>query len=148
MKRQSQKLADLLDNYTIRLSMMEEEEMEQKTSPSKWSKKEIVGHLVDSAQNNIQRFIRAQIQDNYQLIKYEQDKWVELNNYQSWDEVLLVQYFRSVNQQVIMIWEKMPNEQLTSACVVDGDTVTLEWIMDDYLVHMEHHLKQIFPDND
>ena len=74
-------LEKIISNYTRRLEAVSEENYALKPKAEKWSKKEILGHLVDSAQNNIRRFLVAQYEDT-PVILYNQDKWVELTNYQ------------------------------------------------------------------
>ena len=128
------------------LRSLPEETIEARPNPSDWSVKEIVGHLVDSASNNHQRFVRLQVADGLAFPDYSQDNdaWVSIQRYQEapWDDLLaLWRYFnlhlarviRSVNQRCIdHIW------------VVDEDTsITLGELMIDYLRHLKDHLQQI-----
>src|SRR6185436_12071230 len=71
----------LIVDYTEKFKQFSEEEWAAKPDPKKWSKKEILGHLVDSAQNNIRRFIVGQYENNPQIV-YNQDQWVAMQVYQ------------------------------------------------------------------
>lgn len=117
------------------------EEFERKPSPQKWSKKEIVGHLVDSAQNNIQRFIRAQYEHSPRIV-YAQDDWVKLTGYETYDSDDLVQLWALLNMHVCFILRKMDPANYEKHCDV-GEVHTLKFIAEDYLRHLKHHLKQI-----
>ena len=128
------------------LRKLPEETIEARPNPGDWSVKEIVGHLVDSASNNHQRFVRLQVADGLIFPDYSQDNdaWVSIQNYQKghWDDLLaLWRYFnlhlarviRTVNERCIYhIW------------VLDEDTtITLGELMIDYLRHLKDHLQQI-----
>lgn len=113
---------------------------------NKWSKKEILGHLCDSATNNIHRFIKVQFEDQPHLLtSYMQNDWVSTQRYQDVDSNDIVDYWISLNKHVIRVIRGIPPEKLKYLFVMgDGKTVTLEWLIQDYLDHMEHHLQQFF----
>jgi hypothetical protein len=122
-----------------------EEELSKRPAPGKWSKKEIIGHLCDSAMNNIQRFVRGQYETNPQ-IGYEQDNWVSFGNYNSYTKEEVITLWTSLNKHLCKVLDSMPEEKYNNTSVMKafGDTVgtfTLVWIAEDYLRHMEHHLK-------
>jgi len=121
-------------------------ELSFKPLPHKWSKKEILGHLCDSAVNNQQRFIRSQsVQDVYTVVKYDPDDWVKANGYQHATKDEIINLWVSLNKQMIHIVSNIPGDKLQTACDIgDSEQVTLEWLVNDYLDHMEHHLKQVF----
>lgn len=122
---------------------MSEAERSIRPSPNKWSKKEIVGHLCDSAINNIQRFIKIQYTEQPYIIEpYNQEQWVSLQNYQerSIDEILNL--FQTLNKQVITIIMNIPEEKLSYPCVTGNTQKTLLWLIQDYLNHMEHHINE------
>ncbi len=127
-----------------RLLAMKEDEVSLKRSPDKWSKKEIIGHLIDSASNNHQRFVRAQLTDELAFPGYVQGKWVESQNYadESWQ--LLVELWSAYNLHLAHVIDRIPPEKLAMSCKIgENGPVTLEGIIADYVRHMEHHLKQI-----
>ncbi len=137
------RLEVLLENIPSMLFKISEEEFSLKIHPNKWSKKEILGHLIDSATNNHQRFIRAQYED-VPTIFYDKNKWNELNRYQQLENKHIIQLWTIYNQHLLEIIKRIPNENLAKECYVgNGNIVTLQFLIDDYLVHLEHHLRQI-----
>jgi hypothetical protein len=124
-------------------------------APGKWSPREIIGHLVDSASNNHQRFVRGQLQDDLVFPGYAQDDWVRIGRYGDapWDE--LVALWRTFNLQIARVMEGTPEEVRTrprtrhsfdaiGVPLPPGEAATLEHVMSDYVVHLKHHLRQIF----
>ena len=139
-----------LENYTNsvpgRFLAMEGTSVENKPSPEKWSKKEILGHLVDSAINNLHRLIRIQYEPGVRIV-YDQDYWVKIQNYQELDKESVVELWHSLNQQFIRIIKSFPPEKLKLEIDTGKEDVklhTAEFLITDYLTHMEHHLEQIF----
>src|SRR6476469_3429431 len=141
---------------TARLRNIPEAQSGQKNSPDDWSAKETIGHLVDSAANNHQRFVRAQFTDELVFPGYEQDQWVISQDYrnESWPE--LIQLWSSYNLHLIHVASAIPEDVLTKARsnhtldqiafnLVDKNvSATLEYLIRDYLDHLRHHLDQIF----
>lgn len=112
--------------------------------PGKWVRKEILGHLIDSAANGHQRFVRAALAGRLDLLDYEQDGWVALQRYRQrpWRE--LVGLFEALNRHVAHAMEAVPANQLAATCTIGDDgPFTLEWLMQDYVSHLRHHLAQI-----
>ena len=138
-----QHLSEILNEYSPKLRVIGEEEFSRKPSPSKWSKKEILGHLIDSAANNHQRFIRTQYED-IPSIKYDQDKWVALNNWQQWSIEMIIEFWIIYNRRIIEVVKNIPTDKLSLLCNTGKENFTLEYLIDDYVKHMEHHLRQIF----
>jgi hypothetical protein len=113
-------------------------------SPGVWTKKEVLGHLIDSASNNHQRFVRLQLADDLQLPRYEQEGWVRVQHYQSTKWPSLIELWRAYNLHLVRVIRDAAPETLAHTCHVgDGDRVTLQYLMEDYLVHMEHHMKEL-----
>jgi hypothetical protein len=109
----------------------------------KWNRKELLGHLIDSAANNHQRIVRAQLADALVFPGYEQDSWVAAQRYRGrpWSE--LVDVWIAFNTQVASAIESVPAGKHATRCVIDaGEPVTLEFLMRDYLRHLRHHLAQ------
>jgi hypothetical protein len=126
-------------------------------APESWSPREIIGHLVDSASNNHQRFVRGQLQDDLLMQGYAQDDWVRIGRYQDapWDE--LVTLWRTFNLQIARVMEGTPvsirmrprerhNLEEIGFAIAPGGAATLDYVMSDYVRHLEHHLRQIFPE--
>ena len=138
----SAKLRDLCTAVPARLRNLSAEEWLAKPAPDKWSKKELLGHLIDSATNNHQRFVRTQFQRP--VIYYEQDNWVSLQHYQSEDVETIINLWEAYNKHLAHVIKHIPAEKLTEVSVgKDGKPCTLEFLVDDYLTHVEYHLNQI-----
>lgn len=142
-------------NATELLRAISAEQSARKSSPDKWSIKEVLGHLIDSAANNHQRFVRAQFTDDLVFPGYEQEKWVSAQKYndESWSD--MVQLWSSYNLHLLHVISAIPEATLMRARIrhnldqialhpVDKrDPTTLDYFVRDYLVHMKHHLDQI-----
>jgi len=149
MEQQIGRLSSHLQRIPSKLLGIPQSDLEHKPSPTKWSKKEILGHLIDSALNNIQRFIRAQYQNTPHIV-YHQDHWVQLQHYQSVDWNQMVDLWKQLNQQTLHIWKNIPVENLHMVCDTgkEGTEIhDLEFLIKDYNDHLEHHLGQIFPNS-
>ena len=107
--------------------------------------KEILGHLCDSALTNMQRFVRVQYEPQpYVVLKYAQNQWVELMDYQSLPIEHVLSLWVSLNKQVAKVIAKIPEEMLQYSCDTGGENiVTVEWLIKDYVDHLEHHLEAI-----
>lgn len=116
-------------------------------APGKWSRKEILGHLIDSACNNQQKFVRTMARPGLDFVGYEQDFWVGSQKYNSADWRGLIALWRAYNFHVAHIIEHVePGLLGNSIAIEDAGTFTLEFIMKDYVEHLKHHLLQILPD--
>ena len=125
------------------LSKISEDDFSSKPSPGKWSKKEMLGHVIDSATNNHHRFVRAQFEDR-PTITYNADEWVEASNYQSMPTQQLISFWHLYNQHLAELIRQQPKEIMTKECYSGYETPrTLEWLFDDYVVHLEHHLREM-----
>jgi hypothetical protein len=118
----------------------------EKPAPGKWSKQEILGHLIDSAINNLKRFTDIQyFPQPYTVMRYNQDELVVINHYQQLPLAHLLQLWSILNKQVLYVAGNIPAEKLAYAIITtSGESKTLKWLAIDYVEHMEHHLKQVF----
>jgi hypothetical protein len=118
----------------------------KKPAPGKWSKQEVLGHLIDSAINNLKRFTDIQcFPQPYTVLRYQQDDLVVINLYQQLPADHLLQLWSILNKQVLHVVSNIPPEKLAYTIITpSGDAHTLEWLAIDYVEHMEHHLKQVF----
>jgi len=138
-----ERLQYLCDTLPALLSTIQEDDFSRKPSSEQWSKKEIVGHLIDSAANNHQRFIRVQFED-VPTITYDQNKWNSTSQYNKIPSNHLILFWTLYNRQLIEIMKRIPEPALSRICNVGCDTpVTLQWLITDYIRHLEHHLKQL-----
>ena len=113
--------------------------------PDKWTKKEIIGCLIDSAQINLQRFVRATYSENF-IVTYDQVEWVEAQRYISADLLELLELWRLLNRQIIRVLENYPTERLQVQCDTGKTTPdfhAIEYLVMDHVHHLEHHLKSI-----
>ena len=127
-----------------RLRKLSDRQAARDRGAGKWTLKEILGHLIDSAANNHQRIIRARSSDPLIFPGYEQNEWVTAHGYRarSWSE--LVDIWVAYNAQVSQIIASTPADRRAVQCRIgDNEPVTLEALVQDYLRHMEHHLGQI-----
>lgn len=145
MNETSNKLKELLTNGMTYLAQATEMELSLKETPEKWSKKEILGHLIDSAINNLQRFTEIQFEEKpYKIRKYNQDALVLANNYQMANTKELLDLWFSINIRIQRIIEAQTTKTLGYPIEVDGGKITdLKFLIEDYVVHLEHHLIQI-----
>lgn len=113
-------------------------------SENKWAKKEILGHLLDSASNNHQRFVRASLQSSLTFPGYEQNALVDLQRFADVDWNFLVDFWASYNRFLAHVINNLPAEAAQVTCNIgDHEPATLEWIAQDYVAHLKHHLNQI-----
>jgi hypothetical protein len=127
-----------------RLSNLSESEASVPASPERWTPKQILGHLLDSAANNHHRFVRAQIEGGLSMPGYAQREWVETQRYQdrTWTELLA--FWTSYNRHLLHLMERTPDSQRKHLCRIGDDKpVTLEFLMIDYVNHLKHHLDQM-----
>ena len=143
------KLRDILKSVPPRLRKIGEGESLDTHGTGRWSKREILGHLIDSAANNHQRFVRAQMHESLAFPGYEQSRWVEAQGYRDRDWSELVEIWTNLNLHLAHTIERIPEVKLNTLCTIgDGNAVTLEFIVNDYLRHLTHHLDQILtPEN-
>jgi hypothetical protein len=140
----TEKLTDTINQF-IKLASNQHINWDHKPSPEKWSNKEIIGHLTDSAQINLQRFVRCTYEENFKLI-YEQNEWVKAQRYQDMEVADLLQLWRLLNLQIVRVLNNYPAHRLQAKCDNNKNEVslhTVEWLTQDYFEHLQHHLKQI-----
>ena len=145
-----------IDQAGGRLQQISEEHAATPAAEGKWSPKQIVGHLIDSAANNHQRFVLAQFSDDLVFQGYDQEAWVEVQHYNDEPWSNLVQLWRQYNLHLCHVMSAIPPETSTKPRVRHSlDTIawntvnasepaTLEYFMRDYVAHLENHLKQIY----
>ena len=144
MNETTTRLHQLLSSTEELLSQMPLSRLSHKPLPEKWSKKEILGHLIDSAINNLQRFTEIQYMPRpYAIRKYRQDELVVANHYQEAmvDELLML--WLALNRRIARVMDQQTEETLAYEILVDDQKRDLRFLMVDYVDHMAHHLNQI-----
>ncbi len=137
-------LRRLIEQVPPRLEKFDGELVNRKHAPEQWSPKEELGHLLDSAVNNHQRIVRGQLQDNPAMPGYEQNAWVDLHHYQqrNWPE--LIALWTAFNRQLLAAAESAPDSAWSRTCsVADSGPLTLQFVFEDYIRHILHHLEHI-----
>ena len=144
MKELSEKLLSVVDAAEPRLRQMSAQETEKSLLSGGWSRKQVLGHLIDSASNNHQRFVRASLQPSLDFPGYDQDGNVRVQAPQEADWLLLISLWAAYNRYLAHIIARLPASKLeTSIRIGSGEPVTLGFVATDYLTHLVHHLKQI-----
>ena len=152
MKEELKKVIDHLQEHInivpSKFLKYSEDELRRKPSPNKWSKKELLGHLVDSAANNHHRFIKIQFMPSPFFVEgYAQNDWVRIQNYNEKDTEQLVNLWKVYNEHILFIMQNTPANNLEIKLNAEQpfeNADTLFFLMKDYVDHMDHHLKQIF----
>ena len=132
----------IIDTVPSILTQISEVKMSERPSLNKWSKKEILGHLVDSATNNHQRFVRGQF-ETIPEICYDQNEWNKCSFYQQIESEQIILFWAIYNRQLIEIVKRIPTDNLKKQVKVGENLMTIEYLFIDYVAHLEHHLKQI-----
>ena len=117
----------------------------KKPNRSTWSKKELLGHLIDSASNNLRRFIVAQYEQGTKII-YDQDKWVDYQNYQAQEIDDLKLLWKLLNHQIAHVIGQIPQSKLDFTVDTGRGKVELHslvYFIEDYIVHLKYHLNQL-----
>lgn len=127
----------------------------QAPAPGKWCPKEVIGHLLDSANNNLARFIRLQHTDHLLFEGYAQEEWVQAQGFADADWHELVELWARYNRHIARVMDRVPHDAAhcprkehkplgsTYAPLPPGGVPTLDWLMRDYVEHIKHHLRQI-----
>lgn len=136
-------LPSIVASALPQLSAIPEDVAALKPAPGKWSKKEILGHLIDSAANNHQRFIRLQLEPEIDLPGYEQDGWVARNRYQDREWAEIIELWAAYNRHLAAIIESLDASALGHVWHASSGDLTLAFLAEDYVRHLEHHLEQI-----
>ena len=148
-------LLSAVDRATPALVELGDERSRRHPAPDKWSPREVIGHLIDSASNNHQRFVRAQFQDGLLFSGYDQAAWVRVQRYAHapWEE--LIALWAGFNRHIARVMADVPEEELARprarhnldelawVPVAADEPATLEYFMRDYVAHLRHHLRQV-----
>ncbi len=149
------KLRTVLDTVSNKLHMLSDDRVSTKPAPDAWSKKEILGHLIDSAANNHRRFMLAQFKNNLVFDGYLQERWVEYQDYQNANWTKLVTLFLEYNTHLCRVIDNIPSGVLNKQhddhnlhlvafrTVPQGEATSLAYFIDDYINHVQHHIDQI-----
>lgn len=144
MKDLGARLVCLVEAAEPRLRGMSDLESAEPILSGGWSRKEVMGHLIDSASNNHQRFVRAALQASLDFPSYDQDGSVRVQALQRASWPLLVSLWSAYNRYLAHVIANLPASKLDTVCRIGSEkAVTLGWLATDYLRHLVHHLHQI-----
>lgn len=145
MQETIKKTEDLLAQGHAYFTNQDEATLREPIAPGKWSRKQILGHLIDSALNNLQRFTEIGYQPQpYRYREYNQSELVTVNDYQNAETIEILRLWILLNKQIVRVMQSQTEERLTlKVQLTDGDISDLRFVMTDYPEHMAHHMKQI-----
>lgn len=137
-------IESVIELWRERLLALDSNLIHVKPAPDRWSVSELIGHLVDSACNNHQRFVRAQHCTELEFPKYEQDQWVAAADYGRCDWESLVQLWYHYNRQLVTLIRNIPVAKLSTPCTITPhEPCSLGFLVTDYLDHLHHHFKKL-----
>jgi hypothetical protein len=141
----SQPLASLIQHERPLLRALPETEAEIRPGDeTTWSPKEELGHLIDSAANNHIRFTRALIEPEFRGPSYAQNDWVRTHRYQEMPWLTIVEFWFHYNSFITALLKRVPEEKLLTVCYVgSGAGVSLQFLVEDYVLHMQHHIDHL-----
>lgn len=140
-----QKTVEQLHYWLIKVPevfrVMTEAEITQRPAPKKWSKKEVIGHLCDSAIVNLERFLQVQNEASpYVVTTYDQVQWVALQGYQELPIEDILMLWTSINKKIMYVLDHLDEETLAQPCVMNQHQRTLGWLIEEYMEHLAHHI--------
>ena len=141
MKNTIQQLEHIIASYTSQLREISEAVIAAKPAPGKWSGKELIGHMIDSAQNNIRRFVVVQYDEKPKIV-YAQDSWVVVADYQHYAVNDLIDLWALLNKHIVILLKNMP-ATMAEKEVMTEQLHTVAWLAEDYNKHLLHHLHQV-----
>ncbi len=145
----AKELRTLVEESTPRLRSITEKAASEKPFPDKWSLKEILGHLIDSASNNHQRFVRMQEVPDLGKFSYAQEHWVNCQKHQSRSWQSLVEFWAHYNLHLSHVIAHIDPASLEHSCDMGyAKPASLRFVVEDYLRHVRHHLGQIMSNSD
>jgi hypothetical protein len=146
MSADAVRLRAIVERAQRRLAAIPAAEAARRPAPDRWSKQEILGHLIDSAANNHQRFVRAMLDAEVRLPGYDTPEWVRTQGYATADWPPLVVVWVGYNRHLAHILERIPNERMAVPCRIgDAEPVPLQTLIASYVDHLLHHLDAIEP---
>ena len=144
MRNKTKELEELIEIFKNDFSNLNESLAKIKLSQDKWTLKEIIGHLIDSASNNHQRFIRLQLSHDIEFPDYNKDEWLEIQNHQNMQFSDLLNLFVYFNMLMVNIISNIDESSLNNKWHVAWDEnssfITLENLIIHYISHLEYHL--------
>ncbi|HEX4136752.1 MAG TPA: DinB family protein [Bryobacteraceae bacterium] len=143
-KALSLQLQEAIDSELPHLNALTDQAAAQNDGrPGTWTRKQELGHLIDSATNNHVRFVLASVDGEFRGQGYAQDQWVEAHGYRDIEWRTLVDFWYRYNSLLVRVIERIPDERLENRCVIGWGVQTLGFVIEDYVLHMQHHLDHL-----
>ena len=140
----AKKFRDSITAADANLQRVNDETSDTPIRKAGWTCKQVIGHLIDSSLNNHQRFVRGALDGRYEGPSYEQNEWIDLHGYASMPWGVLLSHWRRQNELLCQVVERIPEYRLAAKCRVGTNApVTLQALIEDYLVHVNHHVAQV-----
>ncbi|MFY9791934.1 MAG: DinB family protein [Candidatus Sulfotelmatobacter sp.] len=144
MQELSKQLLRVVEAAEVKLRKIGDIESKRPILPGGWSRKQVIGHLIDSASNNHQRFVRAALQTSLEFPGYDQNGNVSIQATQEVDWLLLGSLWAAYNRYLAHVIAHLPDSKLQTVCRIGaGEPVTLAFLASDYVTHLVHHLEQV-----
>jgi hypothetical protein len=140
----AQMLRRKIDDNLPHLRALTDETASTPRGSDKWSAKQELGHLIDSASNNHMRFVHAAIGPEFRGPSYQQESWVRVHRYEELPWETLVGFWSQYNLLLAHLVEGLSEERLGGMCYIGSHPAApLRHVVEDYAVHMQHHLDQL-----
>lgn len=137
-------LAQTVDREVANLRFKTDDQASVPRAPGKWCPKEELGHLIDSASNNHIRFVVGALDGHFHGASYAQDEWVRLHNYVAMPWSAIVELWFAYNRLLSGLLDQIPESRLKAECFIGtAPPVSLEFLVEDYILHMQHHIDQL-----
>ncbi len=139
----------IVDEALLNFNDIRDEDWNAKPNPVKWSKKELLGHLIDSASNNLRRLVVGQYEQGTKIV-YDQNKWVAYQNYQQMKIEEIKTLWKLLNHQLAIVVSGIPQSKLDHTCdtgIGKAEVHSLVYFIEDYIVHLKYHLQQLINPN-
>lgn len=144
MSKLATNILNLIEELEKYIKRSEVSELNDKPNADKWSKKEIIGHLIDSGINNLQRFTEISFsKEVYHVKSYAQDDLVRANHYQTAQLSELMSLWKALNYRIVEVIQHQNEESLAALVKTEGGEHDLKFLIEDYVQHLKHHIAQI-----
>lgn len=154
MNKEMRSIVDELNQaiagFTGKMRQLTEEEWRARPRPEKWSRIEVIGHLIDSAHSNLRRFVAGQYESTPPHIIYDQDFWVKANAYQQAPVETVLTLWILMNHRIATVLSQMEEKNYEKQCDTgrgEKELHSLAWLAADYVKHLKHHLNQVIPNS-
>ena len=138
-------LTETIEREIPNLRAITEQQSTVARGEGKWSPKQELGHLIDSAANNHMRFVRATLDGEFRGPHYLADDWVRLHGYRDIPWESIVALWLGFNKLLTTLVDRIPDYRLQSPCYIgSSEPLKLSYVIEDYVLHMQHHLDLLF----